>query len=167
MRGDDEPNAPRAQNTPEATPTAERTAEPTDTPTAEPTDTPTPDPTDTPTPDPTDTPTPDPTKEASGEPDLKAATTAQLAGYNARRAGDYETALAKAREAQQLCGGAKELSPCGYALFEEGAALNALGRPQEAIAPLQRRLNEYGDNESGEVSKELRKAEKAAKKAEG
>jgi serine/threonine-protein kinase len=87
-----------------------------------------------------------------------------VAGYNARLAGDYQTALAKAREAQQLCGGAHELSPCGYALFEEGAALNALGQPDAAIPVLQRRLDEYGDNESGEVSRELKKARKAAKK---
>jgi tetratricopeptide (TPR) repeat protein len=52
------------------------------------------------------------------------------------------------------------LSPCGYALFEVGAALNALGRPDEAIPYLERRLDEYGDN--AEVRAELEKARDAA-----
>ena len=42
---------------------------------------------------------------------------------------------------------AEELSPCGYALFEEGVALTELGQPEAAIPILERRLNEYGDNE--------------------
>ena len=118
--------------------------------------------------DPEDTPTPEPTpaetpEEPSGEPDLKAAQAAQLEGYNARRAGDFQTALTKAREAQQLCAGSKELSPCGYALFEEGVALIGLGQPEAAIAPLQRRLDEFGDNDSGEVRRALRDAKKAAR----
>ena len=66
----------------------------------------------------------------------------------------YETALAKARAAQQACGNSKERSPCGYALFEEGAALNALGQPEAAIPILERRLAEYGDNESGAVKRD-------------
>ena len=164
--GDDQArNTPTPQATAEKTAKPEKTAEPTDTPTAKPTDTPTAKPTDTPTAEPTDTATPEATPAApSGKPNLKAATQAQLAGYNARRAGDFQTALTKAREAQQLCGSAHELSPCGYALFEEGAALNGLGQPDAAIPVLQRRLDEYGDNESGEVTKELKKAKKAAKK---
>ena len=46
----------------------------------------------------------------SGEPNLRAATAAQIAGYNARRAGDFETALAKSEEALQACAGSKQLS---------------------------------------------------------
>ena len=114
-------------------------------------------------PSPTPSPSPQPTEAApSGEPDLAAARALQLEGFNARRAGDYETALAKARAAQQACGSSKELSPCGYALFEEGAALNALGQPEAAIPILERRLAEYGDNERGEVERELRDARKKA-----
>lgn len=166
-RGDDEPTQ-RAQSTPTSEPTRESTPEPT----PEETETATPEPTETATPEPTDTPTPEPTPEETpdapqGEPDLDAATKAQLEGYNARRAGDFQTALAKAQEAQRLCAGSKELSPCGYALFEEGAALIGLGQPEAAIPILERRLNEFGDNESGEVRKALRDAKKAARETSG
>ena len=51
-------------------------------------------------------------------------------------------------------------NPCGFALFEIGAALNALGRPDEAIALLEQRLELYGDNSAGEVKDELKKARK-------
>ncbi len=102
-------------------------------------------------------------RSPTGEPDLKAAQAAQLAGYNARRAGDFQTALTKAQEAQQLCGGSKELSPCGFAVYEEGVALIGLGQPQAAIPILERRLSEFGDNESGEVKRALRDAKKAAR----
>jgi serine/threonine-protein kinase len=151
-------------------PTAEPTRESTPEPTPEDTATPEPTPEETATPEPTpeDTPTPEPTpeetpEEPSGEPDLEAAQAAQLEGYNARRAGDFQTALTKAREAQQLCAGSNELSPCGYALFEEGVALIGLGQPEAAIEPLQRRLDEFGDNDSGEVRRALRDAKKAAR----
>ena len=95
---------------------------------------------------------------AGGAPDLDAARALQLEGYNARRAGDFQTALDKARAAQQACGGSKELSPCGYAVFEEGAALVGLGQPEAAIPIFERRLSEFGDNENREVEKALRKA---------
>ena len=166
--GDKEPTQQAEQ--PTAEPTRESTPEPTpeDTATPEPTPeetaTPEPTPEDTPTPEPTPEKTPEETPEKpSGEPDLKAAQAAQLEGYNARRAGDFQTALAKAREAQELCAGSNELSPCGYALFEEGVALIGLGQPEAAIAPLQRRLDEFGDNDSGEVRRALRDAKKAAR----
>lgn len=161
-RGDDEPTQ-RAESTPTAEPTRESTPEPT----PEETETATPEPTESATPEPTDTPTPEPTPEETpeptGEPDLQAAQAAQLEGYNARQAGDFQTALAKAQEAQQLCAGSKELSPCGYAVYEEGVALLNLGQPDAAIPVLQRRLDEFGDNESGEVRKALRDAKKAAR----
>ena len=158
------PSSPTAEPTRESTPepTPEDTATPE--PTPEETATPEPTPEDTPTPEPTPEKTPEATPEApSGEPDLKAAQAAQLEGYNARRAGDFQTALTKSREAQELCAGSNELSPCGYALFEEGVALIGLGQPEAAIAPLQRRLDEFGDNDSGEVRRALRDAKKAAR----
>jgi serine/threonine-protein kinase len=161
-RGDGGGEQPRAQSTPEAT------AEPTETATAEETATPEETATEEQTASPS--PSPDPTEEAtqapSGEPDLQAATQLQVEGFNARRAGDFETALAKAEEALQACGGAKELSPCGYALFEKGAALNGLGRSEEAIPILEQRLDEYGDNERGEVERELKDARKNARKGD-
>jgi hypothetical protein len=58
----------------------------------------------------------------------------------------------------KACGDAHALDPCGFALFEIGADLNALGRGNEAIPYLERRLNEYGDNSSREVQAELDKA---------
>jgi len=162
-RGDDEPT-PRAQNEPTAEPTRESTPEPT----PEETETATPAPTETATPEPTDTPTPEPTPEDTpeapqGEPDLEGAQEAQLAGYNARQAGDFQTALTKAQEAQKLCAGSKELSPCGFAVYEEGVALMGLGQPEAAIPILQRRLDEFGDNEGGEVRRALRDAKKAVR----
>jgi eukaryotic-like serine/threonine-protein kinase len=135
---------------PTPTATAERTAEPTPTETAEPTATPT----ETATPDATETP------EPSGETDLDRAADLQLQGFNARQAGDNEQALALSQQALEACGDAQELDPCGYALYEVGAALNALGRPDEAIPYLRQRLDTYGNN--GQVKAELRRAERAA-----
>ena len=64
------------------------------------------------------------------------------------------TALAKSRAALAACGAAHQLDPCGYALFEEGAALNRGGNPAAAIPVLQQRLALYGDNDRGEVAKD-------------
>ena len=146
LSGGDEPK-PNAQ--PTATPTAERTAEATPERTPEPTAETTPEP------------TPEPTQEPSGGTDLDRAADLQLQGYNARSAGDYEQALALSTQALEACGDTQQLSPCGYALYEVGAALNALGRPDEAIPYLEQRLDQYGANK--EVEKELKAAEKAAK----
>ena len=55
------------------------------------------------------------------------------------------------------------MDPCGYAMFEKGLALNRSGKPDEAIPVLQERLDRFGDNEKGEVAKELKAAQKAAK----
>lgn len=134
---------PRKKATP--TPTAERTPEPTATSTPEPTATP----------------------EAPAGPDLERASQLQVQGFNARRAGNFEQALALNQQALEACGGKVQLDPCGYALFEIGAALNGLGRPDEAIAPLEQRLELYGDNGAGEVKDELKKARKAAKRGKG
>ena len=82
----------------------------------------------------------------SGAPDLKQAAALQLEGYNARQAGDYATALEKARAALAACGDTHQLSPCGYALYEEGVALNRSGDSAAAIPILQQRLDQYGDD---------------------
>jgi serine/threonine-protein kinase len=149
LSGGDDPSEPTAQ--PTSTPTAERTAEPTEEPTAEPTA----------EPEKTPEPTPDATEEPSGEPDLDRAAELQVQGYNARRAGDYEQALALSQQSLEACGNAQQLSPCGYALYEIGVALTALDRPDEAIPFLQQRLDQYGPNK--EVEKALKDAEKASK----
>ena len=131
-----------AQPTPTAT--AERTAEPTATATATETAEPTPEP----TPEATATP------EPSGEVDLDRAADLQLQGFNARQAGNYEQALTLSQQALDACGDTQQLDPCGYALYETGAALNALGRPDEAIPFLEQRLDTYGNNGDGQVRAE-------------
>ncbi|HWM11789.1 MAG TPA: tetratricopeptide repeat protein, partial [Solirubrobacteraceae bacterium] len=159
LSGGDNGSSPRAEREPTATATAtaERTAEPTAEATPETTPDPTPEATEEPEP------TPTATEEPSGEPDLDRAADLQVQGFNARQAGDYDQALALSQQALEACGNTTQLSPCGYALFEVGTALNALGRPDEAIPYLEQRIEQYGDNGSGEVKRELRAARKAAK----
>jgi serine/threonine-protein kinase len=137
--------------------TPQRTETPT--PTEEPKDEATPEPTaeQTATPEATETPAP------SGEVDLDKARQLQVDGYNARLAGDYPKALDLSQQALDACGNSNELDPCGYALFEKGLALNRSGSPDEAIPVLEERLDRFGDNDSGEVAKELKAAKKAAK----
>jgi eukaryotic-like serine/threonine-protein kinase len=138
---------PQASSTPRK---REKTPTPSPTPTAEQTATA------TATATPTATATAPP---ASGEPNLTRASQLQLQGYNARRAGDFDGALAASTAALRACGDAHALDPCGFALYEIGAALNGLGRYDEAIPYLERRLSEYGDNSSGEVQKALDEAQ--------
>jgi eukaryotic-like serine/threonine-protein kinase len=147
--GDGERGEQAAQPTPTAT--AERTPEPTPTPTetAEP----------TPEPEPTEEPTATP--EPSGEVDLERAADLQLQGFNARSAGNPEQGLALSQQALEACGDTQQLNPCGYALYEVGASLNALGRPDEAIPYLEQRLETYGKNK--DVERELKDARKAAR----
>jgi eukaryotic-like serine/threonine-protein kinase len=155
LSGGDNGTSPRAEREATATPTAERTPE--STPER------TPEPTAEATPEPTTEATPEPTAEPSGGVDLDRAADLQVQGFNARQAGDYEQALTLSQQALEACGDTRQLSPCGFALFEVGAALNALGRPDEAIPYLERRLEQYGDNNAGEVKRELKAAKKAAK----
>jgi eukaryotic-like serine/threonine-protein kinase len=143
--GEQASEQPRQERRQEATPTAEATPDATREATPEP--------------EATAEATPETTPEPTGEPNLERAAELQLAGYNARQAGDYEQALQSSQAALEACGDAEQLSPCGYALFEVGAALNALGRSEEAIPVLQQRLEVYGDNESGEVQAELEDAQ--------
>ena len=147
-----------------ATPTATATAEATAEATATPEETAAPEPTPETTPEPTTTPAPTATPEptATGEPDLAAAGRLQLEGFNASQAGDYAQSLELSQQAIDACAGADRLSPCGFALYEKGFALNRLDRPQEAIAPLQERLDRFGDNEGGDVARELRRAQRRA-----
>ena len=95
--------------------------------------------------------------------DLDKARDLQIAGFNARNSGDYEKSLQLSEQALEACGNSNELDPCGYALFEKGLALNRSGDPEAAIPVLQERLDRFGDNPDGEVTKELKAAQKAAK----
>jgi serine/threonine-protein kinase len=112
----------------------------------------------TPTPTATPTSTATPTPAPGSGVDLARARQLQLAGFNARKAGDYQTALNDSSAALKACGDTHALDPCGYALYEIGADLIALGRNEEAIPFLEKRLSEYGDNSSGEVQRALDQA---------
>jgi serine/threonine-protein kinase len=151
-------STPKPRKTAEATstPTARATPQKTSTPEATATAAP-----QAATPAPTASATPRP---SGGKPDLARAGRLQVEGYNARRAGDYARALTLSQQALDACGNARQLSPCGYALFEKGVALNRLGRSADAIPVLQQRLDLYGDNAQGEVARELKDAKKKAGK---
>jgi hypothetical protein len=141
----------KAKRTPTPTPSAESTPKPTATATATPTATPT------------------ATTAPTSGPDLARARSLQVQGYNARRAGQYEAGLTASTAALRACGTTHALDPCGYALYEIGADLVALGRNSEAIPFLERRLSEYGDNNAGDVQQALDQArgEKPNKKGKG
>jgi serine/threonine protein kinase len=132
----------------------------TPTPTAERTETPTA--TSTPTATPTASPTPSDTPSSGGGTDLGRAQTLQLQGFQANNSGDYARGADLSKQALDACGGAKQLSPCGYAAFELGKALNRLGRPDEAIPYLQQRVS-YGDHNK-DAERELKDAQKKAGK---
>jgi serine/threonine-protein kinase len=154
----------RAGSTPTQTATPDRTATPeqTETATATATATATPTETATATATPTATPTDTPSS-GGGAPDLAEARRLQVAGFNARQQGDFAQSLQLSEQALEACGNSNELDPCGYALFEKGLALNRSGNPEAAIPVLQERLDRFGDNEAGEVKKELKAAQKAAR----
>ena len=115
-------------------------------------------------------PTPEPTPETtatpepSGEVDLDRAADLQLQGFNARQAGDYEQALTLSQQALEACGDAQQLDPCGYALYEVGAALNALGRPGRGD-PVSSSSGSRPTATTATVRSELRRAERAARAA--
>jgi len=167
LSGGDGDNPPSTDREPTATATAEATREATPEATREATPEATPEATAEATPEATSEPEPEPTAEAtpeaSGQTDLDRAAGLQVQGFNARQAGDNERALTLSQQALEACGDAQQLSPCGYALFEVGAALNGLGRYEEAIPFLEQRLEQYGDNSSGEVKRELKAAQKGAR----
>ena len=54
----------------------------------------------------------------------------------------------------------REVDPCAYAMYDYGAALSPAGRPAEAVAVLQQRLQRF-DNQNGTVKALLKKAQKA------
>ncbi|HEY6886378.1 MAG TPA: hypothetical protein VI300_01325, partial [Solirubrobacter sp.] len=162
--GGDQP--PEASTTP--TPTATKTAKPKKTATPKPTDTPTPTPTATPADTPTATPTPPqpestPTPKATPQAPSGSPSELQAKGHTALLGGDINTAVTTLKAAVDACAGSSDVDPCAYAMYDYGAALLAAGRPQEAAAVLQERLQRF-DNQNGTVKALLKKAEKAAKK---
>jgi eukaryotic-like serine/threonine-protein kinase len=148
--GSDNQASPRSTPKPKASSTPEKTS--------------TPEPTQTATPSPSPSPSPTATAPAtSGGQDLAKARQLQVQGYQARLGGDYAKDLQLSQQALDACGNSSSMDPCGYALFEKGLSLNRTGRPDDAIPVLQERLDRFGDNEKGEVAKELKAAQKAAK----
>ncbi len=87
----------------------------------------------------------------------------QAEGFEALEAGDYDGAIAASQQAVEACGDSVEMDPCGYALYNLGAALNRAGRPDEAIPYLEDRLARFGDNENKDVKTELKAARKNAR----
>jgi serine/threonine-protein kinase len=158
-RGDGGGETPRAQRTPSATATAEKTEtatpEATKTETPEPTDTPTPEPTETQTPEPTET--PQTTQAPSGSP-----SELQAKGHTALLNGDNEGALANLKAAIDQCGDSGQVDPCAYAMYDYGQALLSAGRPAEAVQVLEARLARF-DDQNDTVRALLKKAREAAK----
>ena len=106
----------------------------------------------------TPAPTEAPGNSGSAPGNLSDARRLQLAGFAANNSGHYEEGLRVSQQAVETCGDQRALDPCGYALYEMGRALVGLGREDEAIAPLEQRLDLYGDNASGDVQRMLDQA---------
>jgi serine/threonine-protein kinase len=148
--GDDK----RAQTpTPTASPRAERTSKPKSsaTPTA----------TATATATPTPTATQQPASSAPGNDPVAL----QRRAFELNNAGQPAQALPYAQKAVELCKGSTQVSPCAYALFEYAKALRLTGNPQAAIDVLHERQQRFPQDQPKAVDKELKAAEKAAKKS--
>jgi eukaryotic-like serine/threonine-protein kinase len=102
--------------------------------------------------------TPQATPAPASDGDLREARRQHLAGFAANNEGDHERGLELSLEALETCGDQRSLDPCGFALYETGRALVALGREEEAIPYLERRLDTYGDNRAGDVRQLLDEA---------
>jgi predicted Zn-dependent protease len=76
--------------------------------------------------------------------------------------GDIDSAVTTLKAAVDACGNSSDVDPCAYAMYDYGAALLAAGRPQEAAAVLEQRLQRF-DNQNGTVKALLKKAQKASK----
>jgi tetratricopeptide (TPR) repeat protein len=144
----------RAQTTPTATasPRPERTAKP------EASATPTP----TPTPTASAAPTQEPSSSAPGNDPVAL----QRRAFELNNAGQPAQALPYAQKAVELCKGSDKVSPCAYALFEYAKALRLTGNPQAAIDVLHERQQRFPQDQPKAVEKELKAAEKAAKKGD-
>jgi serine/threonine protein kinase len=112
------------------------------------------------------TPTPTETTATSAPPDeptqapTEASTGGDPAALNAQGFelignGDYAGAVAPLQKAVDACDGEGPLDPCGYAYYNLGVALNRSGRSDEAVDVLQARLDIWGDNDAGDVQREL------------
>jgi eukaryotic-like serine/threonine-protein kinase len=153
-----------ATPTPTASPRAERTAKPKASATATPT--PTASATPTPTPTPTPTATAAPTQQASSSVPGNDPAALQRRAFELNNAGQPAQALPYAQKAVELCKGSDKVSPCAYALFEYAKALRLTGNPQAAIDVLHERQQRFPNDQPKVVDKELKAAEKAAKKGD-
>jgi tetratricopeptide (TPR) repeat protein len=144
----------RAQTTPTATatPRPERTAKPEASATATP----------TPTPTASAAPTQEPASSAPGNDPVAL----QRRAFELNNAGQPAQALPYAQKAVELCKGSDKVSPCAYALFEYAKALRLTGNPQAAIDVLHERQQRFPQDQPKAVEKELKAAEKAAKKGD-
>ncbi|MEA2170429.1 MAG: eukaryotic-like serine/threonine-protein kinase [Solirubrobacteraceae bacterium] len=116
---------------------------------------------------PTPTPTPPPTAVATAPPATPTATSTQVAaegasasalnarGYDELQRGDATSALGDLSKAVQACRGDDSLDPCGYATYNLGVALVAVGRPSDAIGLFQERLARWPDDQSDTVNQAL------------
>ncbi len=68
---------------------------------------------------------------------------------------DPATAVDVLQRAVAACGASSPIDPCAYATYNLGSALNAAGRPSEAIPVLQRELARWPSNQPGTVSAAL------------
>ena len=106
----------------------------------------------------TDPPTAAPTRVPTAEPVAADAAALNAEGFAAIRRGAYTAAIAPLRRAVDACDGGGELDPCGYAYYNLGLALNRSGDGGDAVAFLQTRLKVWGDNATGDVVRELKRA---------
>jgi len=116
----------------------------------------------TPTPTPTPTPTQQPASSGPGDDPVAL----QRQAFELNNAGQPAQALPYAQKAVELCKGSDKVSPCAYALFEYARALRLTGNPQAAIDVLHERQQRFPQDQPKAVEKELKAAEKAAKKGD-
>jgi hypothetical protein len=120
----------------------------------------------TPTPTPSPTPTPTATQEGSSSVPGDDPAALQRRAFELNNAGQPAQALPYAQKAVELCQGSDKVSPCAYALFEYAKALRLTGNPQAAIDVLHERQQRFPQDQPKAVEKELKAAEKAAKKGD-
>jgi tetratricopeptide (TPR) repeat protein len=139
-----EPDRPREKSTPERRkekPKATATASPTATASASP----------------TATATATPERPSGSNP-----TRLNARGWDLFLAGNYAQAIPWFEQAVSACGDSTEMDPCGYTLYNLGAALRRSGDAKAAIPILEQRMERFGDNAKDEVRKELDEAYKDA-----
>jgi tetratricopeptide (TPR) repeat protein len=103
----------------------------------------------------TATATPSATATATPTATATSAVSLNSKGYELFKAGNYGQAIPLFQRAVKACGDSTEMDPCGYTLYNLGAALRRSGEATAAIPILEDRMARFGDNGKGEVRKEL------------